>query len=105
MGRGLCTDWNGCCSSVVPEQLQSDLSRYRTKAIYDKQNNLVRVNYPSLTSTGTCDSTLIYHVLKKQWGRNDVTVEAPLNYISPGVTIDGMDAYAATIDTLAEHPC
>jgi hypothetical protein len=78
--------------------------RYRTKAIYDKQNNLVRVNYPSLNSTGTCDATLVYHVLKKQWGRNDVTVEAPLNYISPGVTIDGMDGYASTIDTLPNIP-
>lgn len=78
--------------------------RYRTKAIYDKQNNLVRVNYPSLSSTGSCDATLVYHVLKKQWGRNDVTVEAPLNYISPGVTIDGMDAYASTIDTLPNIP-
>jgi hypothetical protein len=78
--------------------------RYRTKAIYDKQNNLVRINYPSLNSTGTCDATLVYHVLKKQWGRNDVTVEAPLNYISPGVTIDGMDGYASTIDTLPNIP-
>jgi hypothetical protein len=74
--------------------------RYRTKAIYDKQNNLVRVNYPSLNSTGACDATLVYHVLKKQWGRNDVTVEAPLNYIAPGVTIDGLNAYSSTIDTL-----
>jgi hypothetical protein len=47
---------------------------------------------------------LVYHVLKKQWGRHDVTVEAPLNYISPGVTIDGLNAYAATIDTLPNIP-
>lgn len=82
----------------------SPVYRYRTKAIYDKQNNLVRVYYPSLNSTGACDSTLIYHVLKKQWGRNNQTVEAPLNYISPGVTIDGLNSYAATIDTLPNIP-
>jgi hypothetical protein len=78
--------------------------RYRTKAIYDKQNNLVHVSYPSLSSTGACDATLVYHVLKKQWGRHDVTVEAPLNYIAPGVTIDGLNSYAATIDTLPNIP-
>lgn len=78
--------------------------RYRTKAIYDKQNNLVHVSYPSLSSTGVCDATLVYHVVKKQWGRHDVTVEAPLNYIAPGVTIDGLDSYAATIDTLPDIP-
>ncbi len=78
--------------------------RYRTKAIYDKQNNLVRMFYPSNTSTGACDSTLVYHVLKKEWGRNDVSVEAPLNYIAPGVTIDGLNNYSATIDGLPNIP-
>lgn len=78
--------------------------RYRTKAIYDKQNNLVRVFFPSLNSTGACDSTLVYHVLKKQWGRHDLSVEAPINYIAPGVTIDGLNAYASTIDTLPNIP-
>lgn len=76
--------------------------RYRTKAIYDKQNNLVRVHFPSNGSSGQCDSTLVYHILKKEWGRNDTTIEAPLNYIVPGVTIDGMDAYSATIDGLPD---
>ncbi|HQR98159.1 MULTISPECIES: hypothetical protein [unclassified Polaromonas] len=78
--------------------------RYRTKAIYEKQNNLVRVFYPSLSSTGACDATLVYHVLKKQWGRHDLTIQAPLNYIAPGATIDGLDAYSATIDGLPDVP-
>ena len=78
--------------------------RYRTKVIYDKQNNLVRVNYPSLTSTGACDACLVFHVGTKRWGRNDVTIEAPVNYISPGVTIDGLNSYASTIDTLPNIP-
>jgi hypothetical protein len=78
--------------------------RYRTKATFDKQNNLVRVNYPSLSSTGTCDACLVFHVGTKRWGKNDVTIEAPLNYIAPGVTIDGLNNYAATIDTLPNIP-
>lgn len=82
----------------------SPVFRYRTKAIYDKQNNLVRVNYPSLASSGMCDACLVFHLGKKQWGRADAVVEAPVNYISPGVTIDGLDAYASTIDTLPNIP-
>lgn len=78
--------------------------RYRTKAVYDKQFNLVRVFFASTASTGNCDYCLVYHVLTKQWGRSDAVIEAPLAYIAPGVTIDGLDAYAATIDALPNIP-
>ena len=78
--------------------------RYRTKAIYDKQNNLVRVNYPSNGSAGNCDACLIYHVTAKKWGRADVAIEAPINYIASGVTIDGLDAYASTVNALPNIP-
>lgn len=78
--------------------------RYRTKAIYDRQNNLVRIFFASNASTGLVDSCLVWHVLTKQWGRADVTIQAPLVYISPGVTIDGLNAYAATIDALPNIP-
>lgn len=82
----------------------SPIYRYRTKVIYDKQHGLVRVFFASLNSTGACDMTLVYHVVKKQWGRNDLSIEAPLNYIAPAITIDGLDAYASTIDTLPNIP-
>lgn len=77
--------------------------RYRTKAIFDKQLGLVRVSFPSLSST-VCDMMLVYHVGKKQWGRSDQSVEAALNYIAPNITIDGLDAYGATIDALPNIP-
>ena len=78
--------------------------RYRTKVIYDKQNNLVRVNYPSTNSSGACDACLVYHVTAKKWGRHDVTIEAPLNYLSPGVTVNGLNAYGATVNALPNIP-
>ena len=80
------------------------LYRYRTKVIYDKQNNVVRVSYPALGSGGVCNACLVFHIGKKQWGRNDVTIEAPLNYIAPGVTIDGLNSYSGTIDGLPNIP-
>lgn len=78
--------------------------RYRTKVVYDKQTKLVRVFYPSTASAGNCDSCLVFHISRKQWGVDDRTVEAPLTYIAPGVTIDGLDAYASTIDALPNIP-
>ena len=78
--------------------------RNRTKAIYDKQNGLVRVHYPSPASSGACDRCLAWHVAAKKWGRADAVAEATLNYIAPGVTIDGLNAFASTIDTLPNIP-
>lgn len=74
--------------------------RYRTKAVYDKQTNLVRVHYPSLASSGACDACLVYHILRKEWGRDDVVVETPLNYTAPGIDIDQLPTISATIDGL-----
>lgn len=74
--------------------------RYRTIAAHDKQRNLVWFFYCSTGSGGVRDSALTFHLVTKQWGRADRLVEAAFGYISPGVTIDGLDAYAGTIDAL-----
>lgn len=78
--------------------------RYRTKCVYDKQSNLVRVFYASSASGGVVDSCLVYNVLTKQWGRADTVIQAALAYIAPGVTINGLDTYASTIDALPNIP-
>lgn len=77
--------------------------RYRTKVSYDRQTSRVSVYYPSLNSS-TPDARLVFHVGTKAWGRADVSVQAPLNFISPGVTIAGLDSYASTIDALPGIP-
>lgn len=87
----------------APRQWFSDFSspefRYRTKCVFDRQKNRVWIFYASVGAV-TCDSALVYHLGTKQWGRSNRSIEAALNYVSPGVTIDGMDAFGATIDTL-----
>ncbi|MEJ7932579.1 hypothetical protein WG922_21595 [Ramlibacter sp. AN1015] len=70
--------------------------RYRTKAVFDRQNNRVWVFFPSVGSQ-TCNEALVYHVLAKKWGRATLSIQAALNYTSPGVTIDTL---TGTIDTL-----
>lgn len=76
--------------------------RYKTKCLFDRQNNAVWIFYPSLSST-SCDEALVYHIGSKKWGRATVTVEAVLDYISAGVTIDGLSSVSATIDGLSSY--
>lgn len=76
--------------------------RYKIKCVFDRQNNTVWIHYPSLFAT-ECDRALVYHVQTKQWGLATLNVEAVLNYISPGVTIDGLTTYGATIDALSGY--
>lgn len=75
--------------------------RYRTKCIFDRQNNRVWVFFPS-NSSDVCDSALVYHVKTKQWGRADRSIEAALNYIAAGVTYDTLNTIAATYDALPD---
>lgn len=76
--------------------------RYRTICVFDRQKNLVWVFYPSSGST-TPDSALVYHITAKKWGVANRMVEAALNYVSGGVTIDGLPAFSPTIDGLAPY--
>ena len=77
-------------------------SRFRTKVVFDRQQNRVFILYPS-NGSSVCNQALVYHLLTKQWGRVNVTVEALLNYVSPGATIDTMASGGATIDSLTSY--
>lgn len=76
----------------------------RTQAVFDRQNSLVRVWFASRTSGGVVDRCLVYHTKNKRWGMDDHVIQAPLTYVTPGLTIDGMDTLASTIDTLPAVP-
>ncbi|QJP10456.1 phage head spike fiber domain-containing protein [Pseudomonas multiresinivorans] len=76
--------------------------RYRTICSFDRQKNLVWVFFPS-NSSSTPDSAIVYHIIAKKWGIANRSIEAALNYVQPGVTIDGLPAFSATIDGLASY--
>lgn len=76
---------------------------YKAKCVFDHQRNLVWVFYPSKGST-VCDSTLVYHLKTKQWGRANRQVEAVLNYVATGMEIDDLSTVASTIDALPPTP-
>lgn len=78
---------------------------YRTKCHFDGQRNIIWIAYPSKNaSTGACDSCLAFHLPTKKWGADNFAVEAFLTFTSPGVVIDGLDAFASTIDGLPAVP-
>jgi hypothetical protein len=94
--EGVLRDWfRASCSQTF---------RYRTKCTYDRQRNIVRIAYPSPTSTGACDRALVYHCSTKKFGVDHVVSEAALNFIAPGVTMDGLDAYGSSFDALPQIP-
>lgn len=85
-------------------QNSSAVWRYRTQAIYDKINKLVRIAYPSVASAGQLDATLTVNVATKFWSRDDNVLASFINFVQPGTTIDGMNSYAATINALPNVP-
>jgi len=78
--------------------------KYRTIVVYDRNNGRVWIFYPSTVSTGKPDSALVYHLATKKWGRANRTIEAAMNYVTPGVTWDTLSSIASTWDTLPDIP-
>lgn len=76
---------------------------YKTMCVFERQQNRVWIFYPSAGAT-TCDSTLVYHLKNKKWGRANRTIEAAMNYASAGLTFDSWDDAGATFDTLPSIP-
>lgn len=76
-------------------------ARFKSKCVFDRQNNRVWVFYPS-TGSDSCDSAIVYHVISKQWGRADRSIEAAVQYVAAGATYDTWDDYGATYDTLPD---
>ena len=74
---------------------------YKTICTFDRERNLVWIFYPS-TSADECDSALVYHVQSKQWGRADREIQAVLTFVGQGATMDTLDAFGATYDTLPD---
>lgn len=94
VGKGEVSDW--FYRNSDPNQ------RHKVKCFYDKTTSLVHVCFASLGQT-VCDKALAYHTVSKRWGLQTLQVEALLTYVTPGVTIDGLDAFSATIDGLSAY--
>lgn len=76
--------------------------RYRTIVQYERQNNRVWVFFPSAAGNGSCDRALVFHMIKRAWGRSDQAVQAAFTFIAPGITIQNLNTLSATIQGLPE---
>lgn len=74
---------------------------YRTKCVFDRQQNRVWVFYPAAGAT-TCNSAIVYHLRTKQWGRANRSIEAAINYQTTGLTFDTWDDAGATYNSLPD---
>ena len=82
-----------------------DLSyAFRICSAYDSVNKLAYWWFPTPASSGVPSKCIVLNVKTGQWGRMDGKIEAAAEYISPGITIDGLDAFYPTIADLPEIP-
>jgi hypothetical protein len=75
---------------------------YRISSTIDPINMLYIMGMPSISSSsGSPDTLLIYHWPTEQWSKISVNHEIIYTAATQGtVTIDGLDSYASTIDTI-----
>ena len=66
-------------------------------AAVDPTKNLVMWGYPSLDTTYRI---LMYHVPTKRWSYAETTVNRIASSSTPGVTLEGLDNFSASIDDL-----
>ena len=88
----------------VREWFFDDLNRtYQANIIgvADPARDLVYWHYPSTASTsGACDSVIVYNYRQDKWGKLSASVEAAVQYSSGQVTYDGLGALYSTYDSL-----
>ena len=76
--------------------------RARTKLLWDRQNSVVWMFFPSVTSSGESDYCLVFHTLTRRWGRADNTAQAVVNYYTSGAFT--YDNGSPLIDTYDSSP-
>ncbi len=68
---------------------------YACTALHDPKNSLVYFYYPT-TDTTIPDSCVVYNYKTDRWGRDDRSVEATLQFVSPALTYSGVGALYST---------
>ena len=78
------------------DTVREDLIGEMSTAV-DPFRNLVIWGYPSQENTYRL---LIYHIVTKRWSYADTSVSRIANLFTPGVTLEGLDAFSASLDDL-----
>jgi len=72
---------------------------YAAMALHDRINKRIFFYYP-VASSSSPDKCVVYNYWTKQWGRDDRSVEAVVEYISAGMTYDDLGTYFSTYSDL-----
>lgn len=76
----------------------------KIKTLHDRVNGLVYWFYPSTDSGGALNNAVIYNYRRGKWGHVAQPIEVAVEFISAGITIDGLGALYATIDSIPAIP-
>jgi hypothetical protein len=85
-------------TKTVFGEINRDLA-YASVTLHDRTEKNVYFFYP-VGSSGYPDKCVVYNYQTKQWGRDDRSVEAVVEYIQAGVTYDELGDHYATYDDL-----
>lgn len=77
---------------------------YKICSAYDQTNKRIYWWFPVASSPGVPSKCVVLNVKTGQWGCMDGAVEIVAEYVTPAVTIDGLDALYSTIDSLPDIP-
>ncbi len=85
-------------SKTVAGELNKNLT-YVAMALHDRNEKNVYFYYP-VGNSGNPDKCVVYNYKTGQWGRDDRTVEAVIEFIEPGITYDALGDHYATYDDM-----
>lgn len=90
-------------STSVKEWFFSDASYsllYKVKARHDVSKSTIYWHYASTASTSELDKWIAYNYKTGRWGKGTLTVEFPVEYLTPAITYDTIGNFYATWDDL-----
>lgn len=75
---------------------------HRITGAHDPERKLIIWSFPSTAaSNGNPDSEIIYNYAEDKWTHSEIGVEFIFSAATAGVTLDGLDAFSASIDDLS----
>jgi hypothetical protein len=74
---------------------------FKTAGTFDQANANVYWWYvPRSNTSGTLSEAVVYNIKSKKWGKVTLTVEAVSDYVTPGITYEGLGTAYTTYDSL-----
>lgn len=71
--------------------------RYLITGMHERKKTRIWWFFPKGTST-TLNAAIVYNYTTQKWGYVEIDIECPVEYVSGGVTFDGLGAIAATYE-------